>query len=280
MEGPIDLVIREEAVLAVYARDPGRIERIEAALGDGWPLSCALAWSDFENRVEEARCAVVDLPRITERSVPEGLLAFNARFPAVPLVLVTRRRAANLRPLGRVELEEVVWEQCLDGSLAAAVESASTSGVLCRAARRVAATAGVPPVIARALKIALEHEPPLRSVTAWARCLDRDRRTLWYHWQKLDEGRESSASDVPPSPKELLAWVQIVRAVGARRPGRSWQAVADTLRVDTRTLRRRAKRLLDRPLSELEVADAEVRSAFESRLDRLLAAAGNGARTD
>lgn len=266
-------------MLAAYAREGRQIERIEAALEGRWPLTGALSWSDFERRVEGAACAVVALPRITGRSAPEGLLAFDVRFPSTPLVLVTRRRAANLRALTGVEVEEVVWQRDLDHALAPAVAAALSTTALGRARRRVARAPHLPPVVKEALGLALKHEPPLPSVQEWARALDRDRRTLWYHGRKLS-GRPGSGEaaatkggdeDVP-GPKQLLSWIQLVRAVAARRPGQSWQAVARRLRIDLRTLRRRAKELAGRPLAELEFAAEEVRDAFEARLERLLEA--------
>lgn len=85
----------------------------------------------------------------------------------------------------------------------------------------------------------------MHSVAELAAAVGCDRRTLWQQWSQV----------VGPSSEfrlqDFLHWLALLRAVGLKRPERSWDRVADAVGVHPHTLGRWARRYTGGTLREL-----------------------------
>lgn len=170
------------------------------------------------------------------------LASFRHRFPFQPLVLVTRREAANVRRTRRILLDEIVWLGEVEERLLQAVGRSMANTFFGQLSRRFQGSKDLPPKLRGALVLACRCEEPVRSVTGLASALDCDRRTLWRQWKQV-----TSQAHL----KDLLAWMQLIQAVGERAQGHSVRGVARTLGLSAKSLGPLSKRLTGRTFAEL-----------------------------
>lgn len=170
------------------------------------------------------------------------LACFRSRFPLQPLVLVTRRDAANLRLARRVVLDEVVWVKRLEHRLPKAIERAVANTFFRGQARRFREVKGLPGDLRRALVLACRCEQPVRSVGELAEAVGCNRRTMWRQWRQV-----SSEGHL----KDLLSWFQLLQGVGATANGNSAGAVARELGLNEKSIGPLAKRLTGRTFTAL-----------------------------
>ena len=231
-------------MLALWSPEDDHRQRALPHLPGDREVRSAGSWEAFRQLYPEAECAVVMAP-----DPPPELLArlgtLKRRHPDRPVLLVTRRDPAALRRLKDVVLEEVVWTDALEDELAPALRRADAERRFRRLQRELEAAASLPPTLARALALALRRRPPLTSVQALAGEVERDRRTLWHHWDN------AVGEDAELTMKGFLDRVLLLRAAACKNGGRSWREVSAELDVHPRTLRRVAGRHSDRPLQEL-----------------------------
>lgn len=242
-------------MLSLWVQDAEARERARKALSGAGPVTACEAWEEFRATLPGASCGVVLARRPTDSEVFADLQllreAMGADGPDVPLVLCLPRSSAVLRRLKDVIVEEVVWLDELEAELAPAVRRAEAERRFRGYRRRIEAADRLSDTLARALARAVTRHPPVTSVGRLAREVERDRRTLWHHWQgAVDREAELTL-------KGFLDWVVLLRAGVERTASESWEEVADTFGIHTRTLRRTARRRTDDRLGRLEEGGLE-----------------------
>lgn len=236
-------------MLILWAQDPETSERAREALPDASDVRRCDGWEAFRGSLDEARCGVV----LAGRPVDSGLFAElqlvrerggNGGDPT-PVVLCAPRTSAILRRLGNGGVDEVVWLEELEEELTPAVRRAEAERRFRDFRRRLEGCEHLAPILAEALGRALSRRPPVTSVQRLAREVERDRRTLWHHWNRsVGDGGELTL-------KAFLDWVVLLRAAVERTACESWEEVAEDFGVHARTLRRAARRRTDDPLGRL-----------------------------
>src|SRR5688572_17936843 len=111
-------------MIAVYCPEGRQSVRLHAALVN-IPMHCSNNWGRFAESVPGGNCAVVMVDWLEDNPVLQRIIALRAQYPFKPLVLVTRKDADNIRLLRKVEIDEVVWTDEVEQSLAAVVASTS-----------------------------------------------------------------------------------------------------------------------------------------------------------
>lgn len=256
-------------MLALWSREDEDRQRVLDHLPDSWDARPAGSWEAFRRLCPDAVCGVVVAPD-PEPELFARLQTLHGVTSDPPLVLVTRRDPSNLRQLKDVLLDEVVWTDALTEELHAAIRRADAERRFRRLEQRLEDAAGLSPTLVAALTRALRRRPPLTSVQALAREVDRDRRTLWHHWRNV------IGEDDDLTLKGFLDWVLLLRAAARKTDSKSWREVAEELGVHARTLRRVARRQFDRSLQELSEGDRDVFfTAFEDEVMAPLLAGGS-----
>jgi len=245
--------------------EPGTPERT-----DEEEVVACRARETFRTSLEEADCAVVVAAPSGDPEVLADLrLVRESDGPGagVPLVLCVPRSSGSLRRLGEVSADEIVWLDALEEELAAAVQRAEAERRFRDLRRRLAERDDLSPTLSEALGRALTRRPPVTSVQRLAREVDRDRRTLWHHWNR------AVRSDAELTLKAFLDWIVLLRAAVERTDAESWEEVADEFGVHARTLRRAARRRTEDPLGRLTNGGLEpCFRAFEEEVLPLLGA--------
>lgn len=231
-------------MVGVFSPEVDPLRRIRELLPGERSVWSTSEWQRFREPAASLECGVVVVPE-ADPCLLARLRRWRADFPALPLVLVTRRAPDLLRALRDVVVEEVVWLDRLEEDLAPAVEEALAEDFFRDVGRRLETAAHLPPVLAEALATAARARPPVHSVQALARQMGRDRRTLWHHWNHAVGER----TDL--TPKGFLDWILVARAASLKRPSVDWKDVAEALEVHVRTLRRAVKRRLGGSLRDL-----------------------------
>lgn len=235
--------------VAAYVQEEKQRERIAAVLSRSRaPASpdISSSWRTFRRAAASARVVVLMLPDLRIREDSERVATFRRRFPHLPVVLVTRPVAAHLRRLAAVEIDEVVWVRDLEEELPPAVERALLKVPEESLLQAITAESPVSEHLEEALRAALLADPPLTSVTSWAARLEISPETLRYHWRKL-KGDHGLQADL----KDVLSLILLRRAI-QQKPGITWDAAARKVGVHPTTLRRTARRLTGRTLSDLK----------------------------
>lgn len=216
-------------------------------------------WIPFTRLAPEAECAVVALPGPAPRRVAR-LGEWKRRHDPVPVVLAVTKKAAVARQLARLAVEELVWIRTTVPELAAAVRRARTQGFMENTARELRET-GLPASLRDALVTAVLQVPPFPTVSALSRSVERDRRTLWGHW------RRAAGDRTPLTLKNVLDLILLVRAVGMKVDGTTWNSIAASLQVGERALRRVSKQHLHRLPRQVSSGDlARVRARFRAKV--------------
>ena len=231
-------------VLAIYCREDALRRKLQAAAPREYEVRAVREWTAFEALVADgAACSVVAIPRLGADPDAPRLGGLRARFPLHPVVLATRGEIDNARGLAGLPVDDVVWLGEVDRELAPTVGRTC----LLAEARMFAAAlraAALPAGLRAALVRVASAEHPVRTVAALAQASGCDRRTLWNQWRQTAAHPELRLQD-------FLHWILLLRAAGAKTPGRSWAAVADDLGVHPHTLARLAKQLVGRSLREI-----------------------------
>ena len=247
-------------MLILWAQDPETSERARGALPDDPDVRSCDDWESFRKGLGGARCGVVAAGRSPDADLfAEVQLSRersgNGDVPP-PLVLCVPRTSTVVRRLGDLGADEVVWLEELERELAPAVRRAEAERRFRDFRRRLEACDDLSPTLARALGRALSRRPPVTSVQRLAREVERDRRTLWHHWNRsVGDGEELTL-------KAFLDWIVLLRAAVERTASRSWEEVAEEFGVHARTLRRAARRRTDDPLGRL--ANGGLEACFRS----------------
>ena len=253
-------------MLTLWAQDPETRERARGALPDDADVRTCEDWATFREELAGARCGVVAAGRSADSDLFAELQLVRERSANgdVPpsLVLCMPRTSAVLRRLGGLGADEVVWFEDLERELAPAVRRAVAERRFRDFRQRVEACDDLSPTLARALSRALSRRPPVTSVQRLAREVERDRRTLWHHWNRsVDDGEQLTL-------KAFLDWIVLLRAAVERTASQSWEEVAEEFGVHARTLRRAARRRTDDPLGQL--ANGGLEACFRSFEDEVL----------
>lgn len=255
-------------MLVLWARDEEDRKRVLDRLPDPRNVRPSGSWEGFRRRYPEAGCALVVAPG-PEPELLARLQTLRRHHPEPSIVLMTRRDPSGLRRLKDVVVEEVVWTDAPEEELDAAVRRAEAERRFRRMEEMLMEAREISPTLAAALARALRRRPPLNSVQSLAGQVDRDRRTLWHHWRNV-VGEETDLT-----LKGFLDWILLLRAVARKTGGRSWRQVAGELGIHTRTLRRVARRRLDRSLEEISGGNDEAFFlAFEREVMEPLLAGG------
>jgi hypothetical protein len=255
--------------LALYCPDERQLIRLQTRVLTGERLLATTQWSRFAESASLAATAVVVMDWLAHDGLVMRLAALRARLPLLPLILVTRRDADNLRLLSRLSIEEVIFSDEVDRALPAAVLRARGAGVPQGYAELLSRHQGLPPRIRKAAAAALQSRQPLTTLEELAAAVDCDRGTLWRSWRRCFEG------EPPLRLQDFLNWVLLLRAIEARSGDTSWQVVALRLGVHEHTLGRIARRLTGARLRDLELAGQQfVLDRFEASVLRPLLETG------
>jgi hypothetical protein len=156
------------------------------------------------------------------------------RRPDVPVLLVLELSTSIASSLAtfRGALPEVVWVPDVPSRLRATASQVVARDTVSRVLDELRDTVQVTPLVDQALRKAARAWPPFPSVGQLAAALHVTRGTLYEHW--------AVAFDAPLTPKAVLEWVLLLRAVSL--PERTSGSMAATVGVDRRTLERMCER--------------------------------------
>ncbi|HEX2778696.1 MAG TPA: hypothetical protein VHM30_04295 [Gemmatimonadaceae bacterium] len=242
-----DASMEKRRMLPVYTRGRSQLSILRAALPTGATYDTFADWTSFQRALVDAPCAVIWLDWLGDGDALHRLTDVRRRLPDVPVVLVTRKDADNVRLLKGLVVEEVVWLNDAPNSLATAVARAETCGALHLVRAAIRSDRHLSHRLREMLLYACDRGHVVRSVTALGLALHCDRRTLWYAWhQAMPRG---------PRLEDFLHWLTILHATALRPSLRSWEEVAAELQIDKRTLARYATRLLGVELRDLSALD-------------------------
>lgn len=234
--------------LAAHCPETDLRARLEEALDPRRDVRWEDDWKRFSRYAPKADCCIIAWARTNVAARDARLTVFGNRHPLLPLVLVTRRDAHNLRRVSQVPIAEIVWIQEMAATLGPAIVRARGTLYFYRLADRIGSRTDLPLPLRKALMVACRSEAPPASVTELARLVDRDRKTIWYHWTNVLGAAQ------PIHLKNFLVWLRLLRAAGLKQTGVSWQKVARDLGTNDRTLRAQARRVTGWTLSELKSA--------------------------
>lgn len=236
-------------MLTVWAEERDTRERlVNAASAEGAVRSCG-RWEEFRSSLEKADCAVV-AARPSGGQLIADLQLLEDRHGGADggrpaLVLCLPRTSRTLRRLKDAAADEVVWLDEVEAELPLAIRRGRAECRFREFRRRIADCEHLSPTLARAIGRALSRQPPVTSVQHLAEEVERDRRTLWHHWNRAVEDSEDLTL------KAFLDWVVLLRAAVERSGSESWEEVAHEFGVHARTLRRTARRRTEDRLGRL-----------------------------
>lgn len=205
------------------------------------------SWDAFLRAVSGADCAVIAFPTLGVQSRVVRLVALCRQYPHLPVVLITRRDADQLKRVSHLRIESVVWVSELEGSLTGAVQEARSATVFAQLSEEIASRADLPLAFRKILVAACHGKGTINSVNQLAKLMNRDRKTIWYHWRKATEDRETIHL------KEFLDWLRVVRARELAVTGHYGAVIGNQLNTSARSLQRQIRRLTGLSLSELAV---------------------------
>lgn len=234
-------------MLAVYSWNALHLPLILSGIPHAEPRVVASDWEALEDVLASADCLILGVEWLGERNVLPLLTKLRAGSPDVPIVLVTRQEANNVRLLKGLIVEELVWLHEARGSLAHAIADARTRGMFHVLRNALGVEQRLSTRLREALLYACHADRAVHSVFALAAAVRCDRRTLWHGWHRA----------VGPYPRleDLLHWLLLLRAASLKSSANSWTDVALELDVDERTLARHARRLAHLGLRDLAIAE-------------------------
>ncbi|HST63040.1 MAG TPA: hypothetical protein VLK84_30305 [Longimicrobium sp.] len=228
-------------------------------MGPCWVRVCREA-VEFPIAAESADWIVLFSACLRSRSIPEHIHRIAQKSErSAPAILITARNPENIRIASRMGMDAVVFQDELGDVLLTNLETPRSAFFL----KRVASVIGSAAHLHRRIRDAVSHAcvsaDPVTTVTSLAATANCGRATLYRHWERMGIG-DLRLDDV-------LEWVLLLRVVAIHRPGWTWRAVGQEVRVSDRTLSRIAKRLLGMRLRDLdESAFPRVAAAFEERV--------------
>ena len=236
-----------EVVALIAGEDVER--RIREALRSVVHVTSHEKWSDFEEAAGRPDCAIVPVLRI-ETETADRLREIERMLPGTPVVLVIAEGLEQrLRAVDAV-VGEVVLLSHVSRGLPAVVARAIERTYLRRVARKAEGSKTVPPIMAAAIAAACRSRSPVQSLDDLVVLVGWSRSALARVWQ----------TTAPPSitPKVFLDWLLLLRALAWKTRRRSWESIAEDLRVDKGTLAHVARRLMHRHLTDLGAASLGV----------------------
>jgi hypothetical protein len=207
-------------------------------------------WTDLEQRVNVTSACVLGVVDLADASTRERIRHLRKRFVWTPLILVTSLNAANARWLKDIDVDDIVWCDCVNQALGPAVEAAAARPVVTSIAGWIEAH----PLLDRRLKTALVAaclaEPPLRWIKRdVARAAHTSVSTLESLWRSVYGSNEAH------SLRRFLLWMRLLWAIERAQQGAKVAAIAHDLGVDTRTVSRTATLLTGKSFGALKSED-------------------------
>lgn len=259
-------------MIAVYCPEERQVARLYAAL-NGMVVQRAEIWSLFTGTVAVSTCAVVMVDWLAGNPAVERLQALRMQYPHKPVVLVTRKDADNVRLLRRVQIEEVVWTEEIEHTLAATIDSTQHAARFTEIVAAIESAEHLPKRLRHALVHVFRSPTAALTVAELGAAVGCDRRTLWRLWTN------SVGADSDLRLQDVVDWNLLLHAAVIRQQTTSWVGVAGRLSVHDHTLARTARRLADMTLRQLaDIGTVGMLELFRERfLSRLLAASENAA---
>ena len=246
---------RPQVTAVVYAEDAGLLRLIVDRLPPS-ETEAVVTRGAFASRLRAVRRGVVG---IGEASLDAATWLSRIVSPYTTLVVVSRLTPDNARRLGPLQSDgiQILWLEELTDSIR--VPSIDVPPDPLRAfAEQASSGPNVCPMIRRALQLICCSDLPPNSVRSMSARLGVAPTTFRYHW---DVGLGHGLS-----PKELIQWATLVRAVELRSR-RKWISVAHRLGVHPRTLERLSHRLMGHSLGGLTGDPAAAARAFRQRAE-------------
>ncbi len=235
--------------ICVFSENEGHVRRLLGALGKTDEVKVARSWGELLLAAGGCRCSVVLIEWLVGSQEPQRLRSLHTRFPAHPVVLVTREDADNARCLSGVGVVEVLWLREIESRLAAAVARACAVGSVARLATVLERAERLPEKLRCALRDACLAQHTPRTVCRLAANAGCHRSTLWTQWRKAMAGEAGSPG---LRLEDVLDWLLLLSAVERKSPELKWVDVAYDLGVHEHTVVRMARRLTGCALRELE----------------------------
>jgi hypothetical protein len=236
-------------MLTLYCADPAQRQAVVDLLSRQESTVACDTWLAFELRVPVAQCAVAVVPWLWADDAVSQIAAVKSRSPLIPFVVVTAKDADNVRRLGTVAVEEIVWCNEVERALPRAVTSARSRGALRRFADALAAAEYLPAQLRAGLVHVCRSATPVRSVGEMATAVGCHRRTLEHQWRRVVSG------DPPLRLEDFLSWNLLLRALAWKRSGRAWAGAAEAIGVHQHTLARLATHYAGVRLRDLAAVD-------------------------
>jgi hypothetical protein len=193
-------------------------------------------WPAFERASRRSRVLVVVIEQLAGRPGATEVAGLKVVNGAARVVLATAGDPDNLGLVPYARPDELVVLNWLRATLPEAVGRAA-NGLRARLADAVRASS-LSTWLVRALTIALEAEPPLRSVEAWCDRIACVPGTLRYHFTT------ASPALATITPKAFLETALLLFALERAPSGRSWYALARAVDLERRRLKRAAARVV------------------------------------
>lgn len=223
----------------------------------------SLAWIRDSSALARDAAGVDSLLVLLDRTPLHPPRWEGAVPPGVPVVVaVAGNPAATALALRHLRIDEIVTVAEPDSDLCLALERAAAHSVFGRAMVLVRNCDYFSETLRRWLLEVLTAYPPYASVAATFRSIGLGPAAIGKRW-RTEIGRSS--------PKKLLRWIRLARAVTRKAPAAGWDRVAAEIRVDRRTLERNARQLTGLTLEELAADDGlGLREHFHTYLRRIL----------
>ncbi|HEY0021561.1 MAG TPA: hypothetical protein VGB24_01595 [Longimicrobium sp.] len=246
-------------MIAIYCAVRDLERRLERSVPEEREPFTVRAWDEFESTAPRADCSVVLITWLPGASETESLATFKRHHPQHPVVLVTRGDMTNARALAGMTVEDVVWLQDVERDLPAAVGRTCVLSQSRTLADALSQGRHLPPRLRQALLLAISAPRPVRTVSGLAAAVGCDRRTLWHHWNAACPG--------PLRVQDFLHWVLLMRALGGKTRDRSWASVAEEVGMHPDSLGRLARQLTGLGLRDLDTGrQATVADLFRTRV--------------
>jgi hypothetical protein len=246
----------------ILVDDPSMLASIWPEDSARYELVRTSNWKHFLFALSDATVACVYCQSVA-REWPARIAEIKLRYPYKPLVVVTTPDAKNLQPIAAVPIDEVIWWSDAARDLLPACARLETTSFRQESIARVRAAEQLPTALRTTLVHVLRRGNPATSITAIVGEVGYARTTLWEHWNSHVDRRVRLL--------EFVDWVFLLHVVSRKTRNRTWASVATELDVDSDTVTRRVRKLLNMSLRDLENEGYQcVVNAFKPYLDRVL----------